>query len=457
MSKLLGRTGGGVLLVTAVLLVPLIVASCGRHDEWLVFRGEGGRGHTRNAMQPPLGLRWKLELQGEEGDGERAFAFNNLVIRDDTMYFGATDGNFYSMDIESGYMNWVFRTGGPVNSVPYVDGENAYFGSNDGHLYAVDRETGEKTWAYEDGRTVQSTTLRHEDWIIFASDGAGTWFLNAEGELEHEIRNPVWHRNSFQVFDDTMYFVQGPPDNQRTLGAYDLETLEHKWVLPDEVMRATWYSFPAVTDDYLFNATTSFSGDHLTYRQYGFDRETGRILWRREHDSDFGEHEPDHLYRYFRDLLNILDYQAPAVWRDRVIHTGGDTMVRALNTETGETEWETQLSRRTSSAPIIAGDYIYLGLFGDDVGQADRADRHERNQMGAGSPRLASTDNPEPDAAPAQEEKPPRLVALSARSGRKVWEAPIEGAILSPPVIAGRWMVFGTDANNVYVLERLLG
>lgn len=32
----------------------------------------------------------------------------------------------------------------------------------------------------------------------------------------------------------------------------------------------------------------------------------------------------------------------------------------------------------------------------------------------------------------------------------------IDGALLSPPVIAGKWIVFGTDKNYVYVLEELV-
>ena len=133
-----------------VLGLALALAACGDHSDWVEFRGDGGRGHTRNAMNPPLGLRWEFALQTDDD----AFAFNNLVVKDDTLYFGSTDGNFYSMSIDTGYMNWVYRTDAPVNSVPVADEERVYFGSNDGHLYAVDRETGEEAWSHRAGRAV---------------------------------------------------------------------------------------------------------------------------------------------------------------------------------------------------------------------------------------------------------------------------------------------------------------
>ncbi|TVR30599.1 MAG: hypothetical protein EA404_12295 [Spirochaetaceae bacterium] len=432
-----GRCAAAVLLVLGVLLF----AGCGLRDDWVAFRGEGGRGHTSNPMPPPLGIRWKLQLQSEQ---MRAFAFNNLVIKDNVMYFGSTDGNFYAMDIETGYMRWVFKTGAPVNSIPYADDRNVYFGSNDGHAYAVSKQDGSELWRYQTGRTVQSTVLRHDDLVIFSSDGGGTHFLNLEGELVHEIANPIWHRDSFQIFDDVMYFARGPISNPRTLGAYDLNTRDYHWLLPDEIMDATWYSFPAVTDQRVFMATSRSRGDYWEYRHYALNRRSGEIEWVHRAESRWGADRPRNPFLEFRDNLNILDFQAPAVWRNNVIVTGGDNVVRALDARSGEQVWQREFSRRTSSAPTIAGDRIYVGLRGEDV-SADP----QQQMPGFG----AWTASVEREIDP----RPPRLVALSARNGRVIWELEIEGAILSPPVIAGRWVVFGTDRNFVYVLERVVG
>ncbi len=432
---------GRALLVLAALAAMIALSGCGFRDDWIAFRGEGGRGFTRNPMPPPLGVRWKLQLQSAQ---MRAFAFNNLVIKDNVMYFGSTDGNFYAMDIETGYMRWVFSTGAPVNSIPFADDEVVYFGSNDGHAYAVNKADGTERWRFFTGRTVQSTVLRHNDYIIFSSDGGSTWFLNPDGELVHELVNPIWHRDTFQVYDDVIYFARGPLSNPRTLGAFDLRTREYHWLLPEEIMDATWYSFPAVTNRRVFMATSRSRGDWWEFRHYALDRETGRIEWVHQAESRWGPDRPRNLFLEFRDLLNILDYQAPAVWRNRVIVAGGDNVVRALDARTGEPVWEREFSRRTSSAPVVAGDRVYIGLRGEDLN----------------APQQQPTPGFMPWTASVQDElepRPPRLVALSARTGRVIWELEIEGSILSPPVIAGRWVVFGTDRNFVYVLERVIG
>ena len=51
---------------------------------------------------------------------------------------------------------------------------------------------------------------------------------------------------------------------------------------------------------------------------------------------------------------------------------------------------------------------------------------------------------------------PSLLVCLSARTGRVLWEFETDGDILSAPVIAGQWLVFGTDNSYFYVLEEVL-
>jgi outer membrane protein assembly factor BamB len=51
--------------------------------------------------------------------------------------------------------------------------------------------------------------------------------------------------------------------------------------------------------------------------------------------------------------------------------------------------------------------------------------------------------------------KPSRIVCLSAANGDQMWELEIEGDMLNAPVIAGKWLVFGTDEQYFYVLEEL--
>ena len=122
--------------------VILLFSGCSEQINWIEYRGEHGQGHTNNALYPPLGLRWKLKLQE---NSEKAKAFNPPLFIDDVLYFGSTDGNFYALDVATGYMKWIFKEPrDSINSVPFADEDTIYFGSNDFNVYAVDKETGEQ-------------------------------------------------------------------------------------------------------------------------------------------------------------------------------------------------------------------------------------------------------------------------------------------------------------------------
>ncbi len=401
-------------------LLSLSAIGCFRSSDWVTFRGDQGRGATSSAVYPPLGIKWKLRLQD---NGKPLVAFNPPVIIGNTIFFGSADGNFYSLDLESGYMNWVYKTGGPINSVPSADARNVYFGSEDGNMYAVDQRSGKQAWAFPAGNPVRSSVVRYGDSILFTSDGGYTFVVSPDGVLRYQIPNPVWFYDTFQVYKDVIYFAPGPLSQPNSFGAYDLKSRAYLWILDTAQLNAYWYSFPALKGNDVYFATSTDTGGgawQLVY--YAYDRVTGALKWRYEDTSQWGEtngFDPDNLYT---ENLQLLDYMAPAVWRNLVIYASGDTVVRALRGRNGTPAWEHHFDLPTSSAPTVAGDRVYVGLRGDPT----------------------SADGPKP-----------KLVCLSARNGRLLWQLDLDGSLLSAPVISGKWIVFGTDQSYFYVLEEL--
>jgi outer membrane protein assembly factor BamB len=406
------RRGAGAL---ALLAAVALTAGCRSRRDWVMFRGEQGRGMTANAVYPPFGVKWKLRLQV---DRNRLRAFNPPVVKDGTIYFGSTDGNFYALDIETGFMRWVFKTEAAINSVAAADKDVIYLGSNDGKVYAVDQKDGKLRWSFQTGRTVQSTIVRYKDRVLFTSDGGATFLLTPEGVEMHEIPNPVWYYHTFQVFDDVMYFAPGPESRPVSFGAYDLNSYAYLWVIDTLNDGATWYSFPAIDGRSLYYSTAGDFGKEWELKYYALDRRTGKERWSYSDTSDWGRYLDADPEKLFDQNLDLLDYLAPAVWRDKVIYTSGDTVVRAFQAGTGRLSWKRQFRAPTTSAPTVAGDRVYFGI-------------------------------------DASEGKGPELVVLSARDGKVLWTLPLEGAMLSAPVVAGKWIVFGTHENLFYVLEEL--
>ena len=90
------------------LLFVFSMTACSRNSDWVQFRGEGGRGESSSRIMPPLGLKWKINLQSSD---EKIRSLNPPIVLGDTIYFGSEDKNFYALDVESGYMRWVFKSG----------------------------------------------------------------------------------------------------------------------------------------------------------------------------------------------------------------------------------------------------------------------------------------------------------------------------------------------------------
>jgi len=409
------------ILISVILmpLIPIATTSCRHSADWIMFRGRNGRGATSNSLHPPLGLKWKLRL----GLGENeSIVFNPPIVKGGIIYFGSADGNFYALDIKSGYMRWVFKTKGIINSIPYADEQRVYFGSNDGRVYAVSLEEGRQVWSFQTESTVQSNIVRYQDSVVFTSDAGATYFLTPEGVLKHRLPNPVWHYDTFQFSENVMYFAPGPIQRPYSLGAYDLEQKSYLWILNTAAIGATWYSFPALSSRLLFLGTCRNRTGLWNLGYYAYERYTGTLIWSERDESYFGNRVYQDPEELFRKNLRLLDYMAPSLWRNLVIFSSGDSVVRAFNAKRGTLVWRHVFEHPTSSAPTVAGNRIYFGLHGDE-------------QFPGG--------------------EKPRLVCLAARNGKKLWELELEGAILSAPVISGKWLIFGTDKNLFYVLEEL--
>jgi outer membrane protein assembly factor BamB len=391
------------------------------------FRGEGGRGVSSARITPPLGLRWKIKLQDTK---EKISFLNPPVIMDNTIYFGSGDGNFYALDVESGYMRWVFKSGAPINSIPYADKDKVYFGSEDGRVYALSRETGEEIWRFQTWSQINSQVQRYGNYIIFVGDSDAMFFISPDdGKEIFRVNNPGWRHYTFCISDGIFYLGTGPVSS--LIGPFDIEKREFLWWMPYEEMDAWWYSPSAVKGDLMFIGTAiCYSGTRLGF--HAFNRHTGKIAWSKYYDGIMNFGRPRNFfyeegswgegfmeeYEFFERNTDVLDFMAPTVWKNTVIFTGGDSAARGFDTRTGLLLWERVFNNLTCSAPTTASGRVYFGLLGDD-----------RN--------------------------PPQLVCLAASDGNLLWQMDLEGSILSAPVIAGNKIVFGTDENVFYVLEEV--
>lgn len=149
-------------------------------------------------------------------------------------YFGSGDGNIYSVDAQTGLLQWKFPTKDVVHASPAVADGTVYVGSWDSYLYAIDAESGQQKWSFKSGE-------------------------------DPAIHNQVGFQSSPAVVDGTVYV--GCRDAH--LYALDAATGRKKWDYPTS---KSWViGTPAVRDGTVYVGTSDSS------RFMAIDARTGRL------------------------------------------------------------------------------------------------------------------------------------------------------------------------------------
>ena len=101
------------------------------------------------------------------------------------VYVGCFDGNVYSLDPDTGKINWTFKTGDHVySSVAIAKDDTLYVGSTDGSMYAlIDQGDDVKVkWAYDTLAPIRSSPVIDGDGnIYFGNENGELFVLNPDG------------------------------------------------------------------------------------------------------------------------------------------------------------------------------------------------------------------------------------------------------------------------------------
>lgn len=226
-------------------------------------------------------------------------------------------------------------------TTPTVVGGTLYVGSCSGTFYAFEAATGEVRWSYDTG-----------------VDGSQAQFHG----------NPI-------VTDDLVVTPSDATDEGYTY-AFDRATGEVRW------KQATDGGGGIVTDLLHVGSTAvgvTKSGDLLC-----FGLADGLVLWSFSPEA--------YIYRESRP-------QSPSLAGNRIVFGGLDGAVYAVDAQSGEKLWKSELGARVTTALKVDGDGVFLGL-------ADF-----------------------------------RLLRLKLADGWPVWELPLDGVPAGFPLLAGDTLV----------------
>lgn len=115
-------------------------------------------------------IEWSFETDGMITS--RAFAHEGNV------YFGSWDTYFYILDALSGDLNWRFETGWGIDSTAVVSDSKIFFGSNDNNFYALDIKNGSMLWFFTCNSGIHSSPVVNDNFVFFGSDDGRFYMLN---------------------------------------------------------------------------------------------------------------------------------------------------------------------------------------------------------------------------------------------------------------------------------------
>lgn len=240
-------------------MTPVLVGS-------LVIQGNGLDGIS--AYDRDSGdLKWHLPVvNGVEPSA--------ALIRD-RLFFGASDGNFYSVEASTGKVQWTFPTKIENLSEPLLNDGVVYFLSGSNVFYALDAATGRQLWLYSRQDTSQfsirgggKAAFRNGVLYVGFSDGSLVALNSKTGNVVWELQLNRSKRfrdiDATPVLDGDQIYIAGYDDKLYCVSADKGEIL---WRVD-----GGGYSAVSIAGDKLFYPTTN--GEVLS-----LNKTNGEKLW----------------------------------------------------------------------------------------------------------------------------------------------------------------------------------
>lgn len=257
------------------------------------------------------------------------------VIHENDAYLVDVDGNLYSIEINSGKLNWKVKTGGPLlfRSEPLVTKDMIFLATGYGFVEAYDH-SGKKKWSnnldeaiYNSlqvaGRNLIIATDELKLYAIDSKDGDTVWSTPIDEKVVTQA--PLIHNKHiyFGCYSGIFYSITA--DDGDIVWTYKTD--------------GAIYSSPALYEkSILFGSEDGFI--------YSLEDTSGKLIWKFKTGGPV-------------TVSPLLAFGNVIVANDRTVF--------ALNPGKGTPVWQNTFASDIKTSPVFAGDTVILGLSNGDV------------------------------------------------------------------------------------------
>ncbi len=168
-------------------------------DNFVYLAGYNGKIYAYNTTN--LAMRWMFPV-----DGYLNSFVGGMVIDNNKLFIGNSDGWVYSLNAATGELLNEFQTGDKIWGTPALDGNTLYIGAFDKKLYALNADDLTLKWTYATEGSIIATPLVADGVVYIGSFDRNLYAINAsDGSLKWKFVGGNWFWARPVIVNDTLY------------------------------------------------------------------------------------------------------------------------------------------------------------------------------------------------------------------------------------------------------------